>query len=229
MGGSNLRFLGRSNVHRSGIVGECRVVSRSSIRADEAVSRRSSSTCRDAGSMARCAHILLRPFTRSRRSDRHDRAIAIHTSPCTCREWERPSRRSEELVDSADAGCYGDQMDRLWGEFAGARGSLVSLTGGRAIGRGGPSLRRRTRRVTLASRQLLRCLERASSFVGDKAGIWVDEGYICRRRRRGNRSRKRVVSTERILARSPSTLFLTHFVHRCTRARIARRWWRTCR
>ena len=118
----------------------------------------------------------------------------------------------KKLVDSATR-LYGDQMDRLWGEFAAVPADrIVSLAGGEQIDAGG-------RRFDVAytpghASHHVSFFDASSgvAFVGDTAGICVDEGYILPPTPPPDIDLEAwAVSLERILAWSPSTLFLTHF------------------
>jgi glyoxylase-like metal-dependent hydrolase (beta-lactamase superfamily II) len=119
-----------------------------------------------------------------------------------------PSR----LLDSATR-LYGDQMDRLWGEFAAVPQSrLVSLSGGETIEAGG-----RVFEVAYTpghASHHVSFFEPSSgvAFVGDVAGVCALEGYVLPPTPPPDIDLEAwQTSVDRILAWSPSTLFLTHF------------------
>jgi glyoxylase-like metal-dependent hydrolase (beta-lactamase superfamily II) len=119
-----------------------------------------------------------------------------------------PSR----LLDSATR-VYGNDMDRLWGEFASVpQTNIVSLSGGEKVDAGG-----RTFEVAYTPGHASHHVSYfdASSgvaFVGDVAGVCVSGGYVLAPTPPPDidlelwRS-----SADRILEWSPSTLFLSHF------------------
>ena len=120
-----------------------------------------------------------------------------------------PSR----LLDSATR-LYGDDMDRLWGEFA-----AVPQTNDGVAGRRGTGRRRRAdlrgrlhAGPRVASRELLRSRQPAWRSSATSPASASPEGMCCRRRRRRTSiSSCGARASDRILAWSPSTLFLTHF------------------
>ncbi|MBI2189374.1 MAG: MBL fold metallo-hydrolase [Acidobacteria bacterium] len=108
---------------------------------------------------------------------------------------------------------YGDQMDRLWGEFAPVpQAHLTVLAGGERVDAGG-----RTFEVAYTpghASHHVSYFDRASgvAFVGDTAGVCVDGGYVLPPTPPPDIDidawRE---SVARIEAWSPQTLFLTHF------------------
>jgi glyoxylase-like metal-dependent hydrolase (beta-lactamase superfamily II) len=116
------------------------------------------------------------------------------------------------LLASA-ARLYGDQMDRLWGEFAPVPvGNLVSLSGGERIDAGG-----RTFEVAYTpghASHHVSYFDRSSgvAFVGDTAGVCIDGGYVLPPTPPPDIDidlwRHSVATIDRW---SPDTLFLTHF------------------
>jgi glyoxylase-like metal-dependent hydrolase (beta-lactamase superfamily II) len=119
-----------------------------------------------------------------------------------------PSR----LLDSA-ARLYGDQMARLWGEFAAVpAANVVSLAGGERVEAGG-----RTFDVAYTpghASHHVSYLDEASrvAFVGDVAGVCTAGGYVLPPTPPPDIDVEVwKTSVDRILAWSPSTLFLTHF------------------
>ena len=119
-----------------------------------------------------------------------------------------PSR----LLDSATR-LYGDRMDVLWGEFAAVpQSNLVSLVGGERVEAGG-----RVFDVAYtpghASHHVSYFDPSAGvAFVGDVAGVCVLEGYVLPPTPPPDIDVEEWISSvDRILAWTPSTLFLTHF------------------
>jgi glyoxylase-like metal-dependent hydrolase (beta-lactamase superfamily II) len=117
-----------------------------------------------------------------------------------------------KLLDSATR-LYGDQMDRLWGEFAAVpRENLVELTGDEQIEAGG-----RTFAVAYTPGHASHHVSYFDSssgvaFVGDTAGICIDGGYVVPPTPPPDIDLDLwAASVTRIEAWSPSTLFLTHF------------------
>ena len=117
-----------------------------------------------------------------------------------------------KLMASA-ARLYGDQMDRLWGEFAPVpTKNLTAVAGGERIDAGG-----RTFEVAYTpghASHHVSYFDRSSgvAFVGDTGGVCIDGGYVLPPTPppdvdidawKG--------SVARIEAWSPQTLFLTHF------------------
>ncbi len=108
---------------------------------------------------------------------------------------------------------YGDQMDRLWGEFLPVpAANIVSLSGGERVEAGG-----RTFEVAYTpghASHHVSYFDRASgvAFVGDTAGVCIDDGYVLPPTPPPDidpdlwRS-----SVDTINAWSPEALFLTHF------------------
>ena len=119
-----------------------------------------------------------------------------------------PSR----LLDSATR-LYGDDMDRLWGEFAAVpQTNIVLLSGGERIDAGG-----RTFDVAYTPGHASHHVSYfdASSgvaFVGDVAGVCALGGYVLPPTPPPDIDLDIWrASVERLLEWSPSTLFLTHF------------------
>src|SRR5262245_31040255 len=117
-----------------------------------------------------------------------------------------------KLLDSATR-LYGDQMDRLWGEFAPVPADrVVSLVGGERIEAGG-----RLFDVAYTPGHATHHVSYFDSssgvaFVGDTAGVAVDGGYVLAPTPPPDIDLELWAgSLDRILAWSPSTLFLTHF------------------
>jgi len=119
-----------------------------------------------------------------------------------------PSR----LLDSATR-VYGNDMDRLWGEFASVpQTKIVSLSGGEKVNAGG-----RTFDVAYTPGHASHHVSYfdASSgvaFVGDVAGVCVSGGYVLPPTPPPDIDLELWrTSADRILEWSPSTLFLSHF------------------
>jgi glyoxylase-like metal-dependent hydrolase (beta-lactamase superfamily II) len=116
------------------------------------------------------------------------------------------------LIDSATR-VYGDQMDRLWGEFAAVPpANLVSLSGGETIEAGGRVFAvaytpgHATHHVTFFDDSS------GVAFVGDVAGVCTLDGYVLAPTPPPDIDLEAWHnSVDRILTWSPSTLFLTHF------------------
>jgi glyoxylase-like metal-dependent hydrolase (beta-lactamase superfamily II) len=127
-------------------------------------------------------------------------------------------RGAPHLIDPAKllasaTRLYGDQMDRLWGEFAPVPADrLVVLGGGERIDAGG-----RTFEITYTpghASHHVSYFDRASgvAFVGDTAGVCVDGGYVLPPTPPPDIDIEAWhESIARIEAWSPQTLFLTHF------------------
>jgi glyoxylase-like metal-dependent hydrolase (beta-lactamase superfamily II) len=116
------------------------------------------------------------------------------------------------LLESATR-LYGSDMDRLWGEFAPVpRGSIVTLSGGESIDAGG-----RTFEVAYTpghASHHVSYFDPSSglAFVGDVAGVCAPGGYVLPPTPPPDVDLEEwQTSVDRILAWSPSTLFLTHF------------------
>jgi glyoxylase-like metal-dependent hydrolase (beta-lactamase superfamily II) len=116
------------------------------------------------------------------------------------------------LLDSATR-LYGDQMDRLWGEFAAVPESrVVALTGGETIEAGG-------RRFDVAytpghASHHVSYFDASSgvAFVGDVAGVCTIGKYVLPPTPPPDIDIEAWhKSIERLLDWSPGTLFLTHF------------------
>lgn len=108
---------------------------------------------------------------------------------------------------------YGDQMDRLWGEFAAVpAASLVVLAGGERVEAGG-----RTFDVAYTpghAAHHVSYFDRASgvAFVGDTAGVCIEGGCVLPYAPPPDIDLELWQgSVARIEAWSPQTLFLTHF------------------
>jgi glyoxylase-like metal-dependent hydrolase (beta-lactamase superfamily II) len=116
------------------------------------------------------------------------------------------------LLESATR-LYGDQMDRLWGEFAPVpRANVVSLTGGERIDAGGRAFDvaytpgHATHHVSYFD------ASSGVAFVGDVAGVCTLDGYVLPPTPPPDIDLESWhASVDRILEWSPSTLFLTHF------------------
>lgn len=127
-------------------------------------------------------------------------------------------RGAAHLVDPARltasaARLYGDDMQRLWGEFAAVPAkNLVVLAGGERVDAGG-----RTFEVAYTpghASHHVSYFDRSSgvAFVGDTAGICIDGGYVLPPTPPPDIDIELWKgSTARIEAWSPDTLFLTHF------------------
>ena len=117
-----------------------------------------------------------------------------------------------KLIASA-VRLYGDQMDRLWGEFAAVPAkNLIVLAGGERIDAGGRAFE--VAYTPGHASHHVSYYDRSSgvAFVGDTAGVCIDSGYVLPPTPppdididvwKG--------SVARIEAWSPQTLFLTHF------------------
>lgn len=117
-----------------------------------------------------------------------------------------------KLIDSATR-LYGSDMDRLWGELAPVPvANIVVLHGGERVEIGG-----RTFDVAYTpghASHHLSFFDRSSrlAFVGDTAGVCVDEGYILPPTPPPDIDLDQWNhSVDRIESWSPDTLFLTHF------------------
>ena len=117
-----------------------------------------------------------------------------------------------KLMASA-ARLYGDQMDRLWGEFAAVPvQNLTVLTGGERIDAGGRSFE--VAYTPGHASHHVSYYDRSSSvaFVGDTAGVCIDGGYVLPPTPPPDIDVEAWKdSMARIEAWSPQTLFLTHF------------------
>jgi glyoxylase-like metal-dependent hydrolase (beta-lactamase superfamily II) len=116
------------------------------------------------------------------------------------------------LLNSATR-LYGDDMDRLWGEFAAVpSGSIVALSGGESIEAGG-------RRFEVAytpghASHHVSYFDPSSglAFVGDVAGVCARGGYVLPPTPPPDIDLEMwQTSVDRLLEWSPTTLFLTHF------------------
>jgi glyoxylase-like metal-dependent hydrolase (beta-lactamase superfamily II) len=118
----------------------------------------------------------------------------------------------EKLMASA-ARLYGDQMDRLWGEFAAVPvQNLTVLAGGERIDAGGRSFE--VAYTPGHASHHVSYYDRSSgiAFVGDTAGVCIDGGYVLPPTPPPDIDVEAwTASAARIEAWSPQTLFLTHF------------------
>jgi len=117
-----------------------------------------------------------------------------------------------KLLDSSTR-LFGDHMDRLWGEFAPVPADrLVVLTGGERVEAGG-----RVFDVAYTpghASHHVSYFDGSSgiAFVGDTAGVSVNGGYVLPPTPPPDIDIELwSASIDRILAWSPSTLFLTHY------------------
>jgi glyoxylase-like metal-dependent hydrolase (beta-lactamase superfamily II) len=119
-----------------------------------------------------------------------------------------PSR----LLDSATR-VYGDQMDRLWGEFAAVpEANIVLLSGGETIQAGGRAFDVAYTPGHAAHHVSFFDSSSGVAFVGDVAGVCRSQGYVLPPTPPPDIDLDAwQESVDRILAWSPSTLFLTHF------------------
>ena len=117
-----------------------------------------------------------------------------------------------KLMASA-ARLYGDQMDRLWGEFAPVpESNLTVLDGGEHIDAGGRSFE--VAYTPGHASHHVSYYDRSSgvAFVGDTAGVCIDGGYVLPPTPPPDIDIEAWnASVARIDAWSPQTLFLTHF------------------
>ena len=116
------------------------------------------------------------------------------------------------LLDSATR-LYGDRMDQLWGEFAPVPASnVVSLVGGERIEAGGRVFDVAYTPGHASHHVSFFDPSAGVAFVGDVAGVCVQEGYVLPPTPPPDIDLEAwSISVDRILAWSPSTLFLTHF------------------
>jgi glyoxylase-like metal-dependent hydrolase (beta-lactamase superfamily II) len=119
-----------------------------------------------------------------------------------------PSR----LLDSATR-VYGDQMDRLWGEFAAVpEANIVLLSGGETIQAGGRAFDVAYTPGHAAHHVSFFDSSSGVAFVGDVAGVCRSQGYVLPPTPPPDIDLDAWhESVNRILVWSPSTLFLTHF------------------
>jgi glyoxylase-like metal-dependent hydrolase (beta-lactamase superfamily II) len=119
-----------------------------------------------------------------------------------------PSR----LLDSATR-VYGDQMDRLWGEFAAVPvANIVLLSGGETIQAGGRAFDVAYTPGHAAHHVSYFDPSSGVAFVGDVAGVCTSQGYVLPPTPPPDIDLDAWhESVDRILVWSPSTLFLTHF------------------
>ena len=108
---------------------------------------------------------------------------------------------------------YGDQMDRLWGEFAPvSHERLVGLVGGERIEAGGRVFDVAYTPGHASHHVSYFDASSGVAFVGDTAGVCVGEGYVLPPTPPPDIDLEQwKMSVDRMLAWSPSTLFLTHF------------------
>jgi glyoxylase-like metal-dependent hydrolase (beta-lactamase superfamily II) len=116
------------------------------------------------------------------------------------------------LLDSATR-LYGDQMDLLWGEFAAVPpSSVVPLNGGERIDAGGRVFDVAYTPGHASHHVTYYDASSGVAFVGDVAGVCTHNGYVLPPTPPPDIDVEVWrTSVERILAWSPSTLFLTHF------------------
>jgi glyoxylase-like metal-dependent hydrolase (beta-lactamase superfamily II) len=116
------------------------------------------------------------------------------------------------LLESATR-LYGDQMDRLWGEFAPVpAGNLVTLAGGERIEAGGRMFEVAYTPGHASHHVSYFDPSSGVAFVGDTAGVCVGEGYVLPPTPPPDIDLEHwKTSIDQMLAWSPSTLFLTHF------------------
>jgi glyoxylase-like metal-dependent hydrolase (beta-lactamase superfamily II) len=119
-----------------------------------------------------------------------------------------PSR----LLESATR-LYGADMDRLWGEFAAVPPtSITSLSGGETIDAGGRAFEVAYTPGHASHHVSYFDPSSGLAFVGDVAGVCVSGGYVLPPTPPPDIEVEAWhESVDRILAWSPSTLFLTHF------------------
>jgi glyoxylase-like metal-dependent hydrolase (beta-lactamase superfamily II) len=119
-----------------------------------------------------------------------------------------PSR----LLETATR-LYGDQMDRLWGEFAAVpQANLVCLSGGETIEAGGRAFNVAYTPGHASHHVSYFDASSGVAFVGDVAGVCALGGYVLPPTPPPDIDLEAWQgSVDRILAWSPSTLFLTHF------------------
>jgi len=117
-----------------------------------------------------------------------------------------------KLLDSATR-LYGDQMERLWGEFAPVPADrLVVLAGGERVQAGGRVFDVAYTPGHASHHVSFFDVSSGVAFVGDTAGVAVNGGYVLPPTPPPDIDLELwAQSIERILAWSPSTLFLTHF------------------
>jgi glyoxylase-like metal-dependent hydrolase (beta-lactamase superfamily II) len=117
-----------------------------------------------------------------------------------------------KLLDSATR-LYGDRMDQLWGEFAAVpAANVVALTGGERVDAGGRVLDVAYTPGHASHHVSYFDSSSGVAFVGDVAGVCVLEGYVLPPTPPPDIDLEAwSVSVDRMLAWSPSTLFLTHF------------------
>jgi glyoxylase-like metal-dependent hydrolase (beta-lactamase superfamily II) len=116
------------------------------------------------------------------------------------------------LLDSATR-LYGDQMDRLWGEFVAVpQDNVLSLVGGERIETGGRAFDVAYTPGHASHHISFFDASSGVAFVGDVAGVRVLEGYVLPPTPPPDIDLEAwSTSVDRILAWSPATLFLTHF------------------
>lgn len=116
------------------------------------------------------------------------------------------------LLDSATR-LYGDQMDRLWGEFAAVpEANVVSLSGGEKVEAGGRLFDVAYTPGHASHHVTYFDSSSGVAFVGDVAGVCAQGGYVLPPTPPPDIDLEAWhASVDRILEWSPSTLFLTHF------------------
>lgn len=116
------------------------------------------------------------------------------------------------LIDSATR-LYGDDMDRLWGEFAAVpHGNLVAVSGGESIEAGGRMFEVAYTPGHASHHVSYFDPSSGLAFVGDVAGVCALGGYVLPPTPPPDIDLEAwQTSVDRILAWSPATLFLTHF------------------
>jgi glyoxylase-like metal-dependent hydrolase (beta-lactamase superfamily II) len=117
-----------------------------------------------------------------------------------------------KLLDSATR-VYGDQMERLWGEFAPVPADrLVVLAGGERVPAGGRVFDVAYTPGHASHHVSYFDASSGVAFVGDTAGVSVNGGYVLPPTPPPDIDLELwSQSVDRILGWSPSTLFLTHF------------------
>jgi glyoxylase-like metal-dependent hydrolase (beta-lactamase superfamily II) len=116
------------------------------------------------------------------------------------------------LIESATR-LYGDQMDRFWGEFAPVpQANLVVLSGGEHVEAGGRVFDVAYTPGHASHHVTFFDSSSGVAFVGDVAGVCALNGYVLPPTPPPDIDIEAWhTSADRILAWSPSTLFLTHF------------------
>ena len=117
----------------------------------------------------------------------------------------------QKLIDSATR-LYGDNMERLWGEFAPVpEANIVVLRGGERIEAGGRGFDVAYTPGHASHHVSYYDATSGVAFVGDTAGVCIDGGYVLPPTPPPDIDLERwTASVERIEAWAPQTLFLTH-------------------